>query len=346
LNFSRSLVIGPGGRREVAEFTVPEVEKDGLILEVELARITERDRKLFLRHDLSATLIPGSIAIGRVKAIGDEAAAFYGVNAGDRVVVEPFTSCYNCKPCPTARRRICERRRWYGQDFAADEPPGLGGTWGQYLYVRAGSRIHKVPDEWEAQIALLMPEGLLAYGALFDAGEGSVGKGVLIDAPTILGLLAAALAREGGLDPITVAGCFTEKTRRLAMAMGAHQVLGGEEEILSLDRWKRPDIFLATSSNSSVFNTGIMALAPGGVAVSVDCVNRLSETAFRYAQEHEICLKSITGPAWETNGVRLLLERARYPLAALIEQTFTLDDLVREPELVEAEYAAVNPRLL
>lgn len=339
---SKALVLEPDANRRIQEFPVPAVAEDGFLLKVELARVTKRDKGVLSTARAPYAIIPGCTALGYVQALGQQAAALYGVNMGDRIVVEPFTTCYRCKPCLTAERRLCTHKRWYGAGFPLTEHPGLGGAYSEYMYVRPGSRVHKVPDSWDERVAVLLPEAIWALGALFEVGQASLGKGVLIDAPTVPGLLAAALARKSGLQPI-VMNC-DDTNKQLATQMGALRVfLLGEKVEDPGENMPAPEIFLVTSCDTGAFASGVKALAAGGVVVAIDMVDGVPSEIFKYAMEKEIAFKSISGPGWDVKGARNLLGNHEYPFAALVTHVLSLNDLLETRWSDKWDWACVRP---
>jgi D-arabinose 1-dehydrogenase-like Zn-dependent alcohol dehydrogenase len=336
------LVLEPDANRRIQEFSVPTVPEDGLLLKVELARITQRDKAVLSTERMTAAVIPGCIALGYVQAVGQKAASFYEVKTGDRVVVEPFTTCYRCKPCLTAKRRLCAHKRWYGAGFPLTEHPGLGGAYSEYMYVRPGSRVHKVPDSWDERAAVLLPEAIWVFGALFEVGQAGLGKGILIDAPTVPGLLAAALARESGLQPI-VMNC-DDTNKELATRMGALRVFLRGEKVEDLpENMPAPDLFLVTSCDARTFTSGVKALVPGGTVVVVDTVDGVPKEIFQYGMKKEIAFKSISGPGWDVKGARNLLEKRQYPFAALVTHVLSLNDLLGTKWADKWDWACVRP---
>src|SRR5947199_9411005 len=93
------------GRRS---FAVPDVGPDDGLLQVEACGLCGTD------HELWGGVLPGPYPfvpgheiVGVVTAVGERAAARWGVAAGDRGAVEGFQSC---RPCDSCRRRAHGRR--------------------------------------------------------------------------------------------------------------------------------------------------------------------------------------------------------------------------------------------
>jgi threonine dehydrogenase-like Zn-dependent dehydrogenase len=142
-------------RLEPRELPVPEVRDDTAILRVEACGICGSDYEQYegvLRTPLP--VIPGHEPLGRIEAIGDAAARRWGVDVGDRVAVETMLSCRFCDACLAGRYHLCRTRRIYSYIPLAEEP-GLWGAYSEYMWLDAGSILHKIDAALPARSAVL-----------------------------------------------------------------------------------------------------------------------------------------------------------------------------------------------
>src|SRR5436309_2990509 len=133
------------GRRS---FVVPEVGPDDGLLQVEACGLCGTD------HELWGGVLPGPYPfvpgheiVGVVTAVGERAAARWGVAAGDRVAVEVFQSCRSCDACLRGDYRRCSVHGladMYGL-VAADRQPGLWGGYAEQLYLSPDAIVLPVP---------------------------------------------------------------------------------------------------------------------------------------------------------------------------------------------------------
>ena len=104
-------------------------------------------------------IIQGHENVGVVAAIGDGGAiAFDGtpLEPGDRVVPAPNRACGRCRNCLRGfPYYLCRRIENYGNSLTSAEPPHLFGGWAEYLYLRPGTAVFRVPDSLPDDIAVL-----------------------------------------------------------------------------------------------------------------------------------------------------------------------------------------------
>jgi alcohol dehydrogenase len=164
--------------------------------------------------------VPGHETIGIIETIGPRAAQRWDVAAGDRVAVQVFQSCRNCKACVDGQYRRCERHGladMYGF-ISVDRPPGLWGGYAEYQYLAPDSMVLPVPAALDPVLATVFnPLGAgIRWGATIPAtGPGDV---VAVLGPGIRGLCAAAAAKDAGADFVMVTGMGARDADRLALA--------------------------------------------------------------------------------------------------------------------------------
>ena len=85
---------------EPRDIPLPDIDADSALLQVEACGICGSDYEQYegqLRTPMP--VIPGHEPLGIIAKIGDNAARRWGVDVGDRVVVETMLSCRFCIPC-------------------------------------------------------------------------------------------------------------------------------------------------------------------------------------------------------------------------------------------------------
>ena len=107
--------VGPE-RLEIREFERPKIGPDEGILRVQACGICGTDLEQYSGRARLASypFIPGHEPVGIIDEIGEPAAERWGVQAGDRVAVEPLVACGSCKPCASGARTLCSHSMSYG----------------------------------------------------------------------------------------------------------------------------------------------------------------------------------------------------------------------------------------
>ena len=97
--------------------------------------------------------------MGVVADIGDGgAAAFDGtpLAVGDRVIPAPNRACGRCHMCRGGSRTTSAANlENYGNSMTAGIAPHLFGGWSEYLYLKPGTAVFRVPDELPDEVAVL-----------------------------------------------------------------------------------------------------------------------------------------------------------------------------------------------
>ncbi|MBO0825632.1 MAG: zinc-binding dehydrogenase, partial [Actinobacteria bacterium] len=181
--------IAVGNRRfELAGFPLPEVTATDGLLRVEACGICGSDLKKF-SPELMAPAILGHETVGRIEEVGEIAARTWGVQVGDRVLLEEYLPCGHCDYCRGGEFRSCRLTDNAREDFLrygsmpTSAAPALWGGYSEFQYLHLNSVLHAVPDTVEAEhasFAIPMSNGI--QWAQVDGGV-RPGDTVLIQGP-------------------------------------------------------------------------------------------------------------------------------------------------------------------
>lgn len=139
---------------------------------------------------------------------------------GDTVMWASSIACGQCVPCRMYREpTLCENRRTYGVNRSTREEPALSGAWADYIYLRPGTTIVKVPDGVDPIAAMsLACAGPTMVHALYERRPVRLGETVVVQGSGPVGLAAAALAQLAGAARVILVG---GPAGRLALAAKA-----------------------------------------------------------------------------------------------------------------------------
>lgn len=202
-------------------FEIPAATTDTGVLRIEACGLCGTDHEQYSGHlKANFAFIPGHEIVGIVEDLGDEAAARWGVQAGDRVAVEVFQSCRTCEPCIRDEYRRCTRnglRTMFGF-VDAEIYPGLWGGYATHLHLPLDAMLIPIPDGLDPILATVFnPLGAgIRWGATIpETAEGDV---VLVLGPGIRGLCAAVAAKEAGASCVAMTGLGPRDLPRLETA--------------------------------------------------------------------------------------------------------------------------------
>jgi 2-desacetyl-2-hydroxyethyl bacteriochlorophyllide A dehydrogenase len=268
---SLSFVADGTGGFELREFPVPEIGDDGLIMQVEMCGICGGGDPIIFsgRHPHAKyPLVMGHEMIGRVAAIGKNAAEERGLKEGDRFVVEVMIPCGRCPECRSGNYQLCVKEEQYGVSRPADDGIGIWGGYGNYLFIDPRSITHKVdgsvPVERAVTIAVLANAGRWCRLANLTTAEW-----VVIQGPGPQGICGTAVAKTMGANVI-IMGISKDKQRlELAKELGAdHTVVVDEEDpvtrVQEITEGRMADVVLECSGAVQAVEPGLNMLKRRG----------------------------------------------------------------------------------
>jgi 2-desacetyl-2-hydroxyethyl bacteriochlorophyllide A dehydrogenase len=321
---------------EGRDIPIPDIDDDGAILQIEACGICGSDYEQF-EGKLPAPLpvVPGHEPLGRIVAIGDNAARRWGVDLGDRVAVETLIACRSCPTCIRGHYQRCRDLRVYSL-ISVDTRPGLWGSYSQYMYVDANSIVHKMDPALPASIAVMFNPLGAGYRWAVEIPETRVGDSVLIMGPGQRGLASVIACKQAGAGNIMVTGLAADsKKLEVARLYGADHVIDVENEDI-VERVNQAtdglgaDVVVDVSPYATkpiidaievVRRGGTIVLA--GVKGYKPVPNFISDVVVG----KEITIKGATGVT--SSGYRSAIraiESGKIPLAAMHTHDFALED--------------------
>ena len=334
----RAAVLKAAYEISVETFPVPKIGPDDALLKIELAGVCGTDHHAFSgRIPVPMPIILGHEILGRIVAIGDRAAARYGVSVGRRVTVEASVPCWACEDCLGGGYRFCQTNRGYGMRLSTTEPPALWGALAELMHLAPGSIVHSVPAGVPARVAVVA--SIFANGIqwLRYHGNLSTGETVVIQGAGPQGLAATVIARESGAAQIIVTGLARDASRlSLARAFGADETIVADEEditarIKQLTQGRMADLVLDVTGSSDAVRTSVDLVRRRGRLVLGGLTGHGVETSLKLDELvwKEIRLQGVFAKGSDAINAanRILSARGHlYPLERLISHVYSLDE--------------------
>jgi len=229
---------------EMHQYPLPtSLEPLGALVRVEMAGVCGTDIHLWKGQlPIPRPNILGHETVGRIERLGDSLRQDWTglpLQAGDRVTWSSSLACGQCFYCKEKRQPTrCLNRKAYGISYNCEEPPHCNGGYAEYIYLRPGSAIFRLPEA-------LSTERVIGAGcALVTAIHGIERMGidwhdvVVIQGMGPVGLAALALALDHGASKAIVIG-GPEHRLKTARSFGANECINIEEVSRSQDRIER-----------------------------------------------------------------------------------------------------------
>jgi threonine dehydrogenase-like Zn-dependent dehydrogenase len=247
--------------------TYPVADKAGpgeAIVRVEMAGICGTDVHLWKGElTIPIPVILGHETVGRIIALGAGLEKDWRGNAlavGDRVTWASSIVCGECYYCRQKRQPTrCVSRKAYGISYNVDDAPHLRGGYAQYIHLRAGSSLFRLPDSLPTEAVL--GAGCALTTALHGLERCTVTPGdvVVVQGTGPVGMAALAVAIQAGAEKVIVTG-GPEHRLKAALEFGAYAAI-------SIDEHKTPEARKAAV---------LAAAGPFGADVVVECVGHPS----------------------------------------------------------------------
>jgi threonine dehydrogenase-like Zn-dependent dehydrogenase len=356
-----AVTLGPR-RTEVREFPLPEISDDDGLLKIEASGVCGSDWPFYAGIQQSQGAqgrpqprVQGHHNVGRIAKVGKEAARRWGVEEGDRVVVEEFIPCGHCAMCRTGNYRLCDASDpmlgtpgsylRYGA-VPVSVAPSLWGGYSEYQYLHPNSILYKIADHVLAEMGPLFVPIANGIRWMREVGDVGIGSTVVIQGPGQHGLGCVVAAKEAGASCIIVTG-LTKDARRfeVARSLGADYIIDVQREdvverIREITGGALADIVVDVSAGTTepfrlapklARKLGIVILAgqkhsPVPSFDSMEIYKK--ELTVRGVRGHD--LRSVV-PAIK------IIESGEYPLEEMLTHLYSLEDVGRALSTIGGE---------
>ena len=291
-------------------------------------------------------IIQGHENVGVVAEVGAGGALAYDgtpLRPGDRVVPAPNWPCGACASCLRGfPYYLCRRLENYGNSLTSAEPPHLFGGWAEYLYLRPGTPVFKVPETLPTQVAVLtelfaVTHSLERAAALPAPAGWRPGDRVAVIGTGALGLAHAIKASLMGAGTVIA---VDRSRRRLALAerlSGARRVEAGDDApaaVLELTDGEGADVVVDATGFPGSFAQAVAMVRDGGAVIEVGAFVDMGEERLNPAV---LCARNLTvfGVGGEDlltyEGTLALMERHRHavPFADMVSHRFGVEEAAR-----------------
>jgi threonine dehydrogenase-like Zn-dependent dehydrogenase len=204
---------------------------------------------------IQTPVIPGHEFVGQVVAMGEGAAAKYGLQIGDMAVSEQIVPCGECRFCRRGQYWMCQRHDIYGFIQQRAE-----GSWAEYMKFPALALNYQVPTDVKPEHAALIEPLACAIHAV-ERGNIQLDDVVVIAGMGPIGMCMLQIARLKNPKSL-IALDLQPKRLELARELGADLALSPKEEdvvahVLDLTAGYGCDVYIEASGAGPAVPQGL-----------------------------------------------------------------------------------------
>ncbi|WP_219894965.1 zinc-dependent alcohol dehydrogenase [Aquisediminimonas profunda] len=200
------------------QFPIPHIADGDMLIEVLVAGVDGSELHMFNGEmefiNNNAPVVFGDEIIGKVVAIGDDAAARRSLKLGDVVAVEAKWPCNKCPSCLQNQYYLCRNglgKNGYGTRNCA-EPPHLWGGYATHVFVPPEALVYRVPNDLSLNTALVACSLLANSARWSELAKSAAGQTVVVIGPGPQGIGCALAAVDVGAK-VLVVGLERDATR-------------------------------------------------------------------------------------------------------------------------------------
>ena len=197
---------------ELKEFPLPQaIEPGAALVRVKLAGICGTDVHLWHGQlPIPLPVILGHETVGVIEEMGEGLTHDWTgapLSVGDRIGWSSSINCNECYYCRTKPQPTrCLKRKAYGISYDCSVAPHLLGGYADYIYLRPGTAIFKIPEELPTEA--VVGAGCALVTSLHGAERigAQMGDTVVVQGSGPVGLASLAVAKASGAALIIVLG--------------------------------------------------------------------------------------------------------------------------------------------
>jgi threonine dehydrogenase-like Zn-dependent dehydrogenase len=332
---SRVAVLHGPGKLVIDELPLPAISADDGLLRVQATGVCGTDVAAYHGvnpyYQLPCAL--GHELVGRVEEIGEVASQRWGVQAGDRIVVEEYLPCGTCRSCLAGAYQMCRVPRYGGKSI--HEGPGLFGGYSDYLYLHPQSIVHPVSEDVDADLVQLYIPISNGLDWVSNIGSLPIGGTAVIVGPGPHGLGCVIGAREAGAGTVIVVGTERDAVRlQVARALGAdHTLTGSSAEVADAVRaitgGLLADTVVNAADSSAALETALAVAGDRATLVQAGLPKTgggSAEPVVSALNSKVLTIRGVRGrPSSVVPPTLRLIESGKYPLELMCTGQFSIE---------------------
>ena len=196
-------------------------------------------------------LVPGHEATGTIVELGEGVNdGVFDFRVGDKVAVNPSTTCGECEQCLNGRQNLCPR--WNGLGVVASDGAA------QQFFTAPSTNVFRLQPETDIfEAALIEPLACAIRG--WDVLPRRMGDHVLVYGAGTMGLLMAQLAHRAGAATVTIVDLNADRLTTAAECGIELRYTNADDA--DRDKW---DVVIDCTGNIRAIEDGLTRVKPAG----------------------------------------------------------------------------------
>jgi len=340
----RHVELQEGGKIIVTTSPKPTLEKGAVLLKTICSEVCGTDVHLRKGHLSSVPfpIIPGHVSVGEIDDLKGEIRDADGnvLKKGDVVTfLDVHETCHNCWNCLVGKTSTCcPKRKVYGITYSARE--GLLGGWSEYIYLKPGVKIIKLPSTLDPRVFMAGGCGLPTAIHAIQRAHVKLGDTVVVQGSGPVGLMASILAKASGAFQVIVIGAPAARLQ-IAKEFGADEVISIEDVpdhyerikiVKAFTNGRGADVTVEATGVPTAFTEGALMTRDAGTYVIVGHYTDVGEVPMNPHLHINSKHLNVVG-SWGSDfshfylGVRFMDKfRTKYPWHRIISKEYRLDE--------------------
>lgn len=313
------------GKMELITRDIPKVKDHEVLVKLEYVGICGSDMHYYETgaigaYEVKPPFVLGHEPGGTVVSVGKDVTH---LQAGDRVALEPGTTCGKCEFCRSGKYNLCSEVVFFAT-------PPVDGVFQEYV-AHDADYCFKLPEQVSTlEGALIEPLAVGFHAAI--QGDAHIGQTAVIFGAGCIGLVSMMACKAMGVSEVIVVDVMPKRLEK-ALELGATQVINGMEcdapaRIIELTDGQGADLAIETAGTEITTNQAIHAVKKGsnivlvgyGKTGKVDVEMSLAldkeitfKTVFRYRHIYPMAIKAVAS--------------GKVNLKGIVTNIFELDDI-------------------
>jgi len=330
---------GEPGHVELRHLPTPVPRGGEILVRIESCTLCGSDLHSFEgRRQVPVPTIPGHEIVGRIVDFGSEAArtdaSGQAIEIGSRIVWGLVAACGDCFYCQRGLEQKCVRSVKYGHERFRDGYELLGGL-AEHCLLMPGTTIVRLPETLSLNTVSPVGCATATIAAALEPIDTLQNRTVCIAGAGLLGLTAAAMARERGAHAVIVCDPHEERRARAFKFGATHCIIPDQlgSVLNEVTGGFGADVGLELSGSPAAFRALWPGLRLGGSLILVGAVfpSEPIPLAMEQIVRRNLTLRGIHnyGPRHLCQAVEFLQNAQHtYPFDSIVTQWFSLQDIV------------------